>query len=125
MRLGLRIATVVVIGLMTTTAGRANERLSLKVTPRTAFAPVNLLVSVTIEPSASNRALTVVADSDDFYRSSEIPLEGDRAPHVVTVEFRGVPGGNYEITGMLIDPFGERRAVAQQVAHVLSQSTDR
>ena len=125
MRLSLRIGTVVVIGLMTTTAGRATARLSLKVTPRAAFAPVNLRVSATIEPSASNRVLAVVADSEDFYRSSEIPLEGDRAPHVVTVEFRGVPGGDYQITGTLIDQAGASRGVAQQVARVLSPSTDR
>jgi hypothetical protein len=119
------MAIVVVIGVLTTTAGTAAARLSLKVTPQAAFAPVNLRVSVTIEPNASNRTLAVMADSEDFYRSSEVPLEGDRAPHVVTVEFRGVPGGDYQITGMLIDQTGESRGIAQQLARVLSPATDR
>lgn len=120
----LWLAVLVGIGVMTTT-GAANERLSIKVTPRQAFAPVNLRVSVRIDPNNSNRALAIVADSEDFYRSSEIPLDGDRAPHVVTVDFPNVPGGDYQITGVLMDAAGQSRAVAHQVARVLSISTDR
>lgn len=119
------IAALVGIGVMTTMAGTASERLSLRVTPRQAFAPVNLWVSVSIDPDASNRALAIVADSEDFYRSSEIPLDGDRAPHVVTVEFRNMPGGDYQVTGVLLDAAGESRAVAQQTAHVLSATPER
>src|SRR5439155_24965013 len=77
------------------TAADAGECLTMKVSPRQALAPVNLRVSVRIEPSADNRALTIVAETSDFYRSSQIQLEGDRAPRVVSVEYPNVPGGEY------------------------------
>src|SRR6267378_7347229 len=56
------------------------DRLAMTVQPARSFAPSFLRVRVRIEPSAGNRWLEVIADSDGFYRSSEIPLDGDRAP---------------------------------------------
>ena len=46
--------------------------------------------------------MEVIADSAEFYRSSAITLEGDRAPKTMMVEFRTVPPGDYEVTAMLI-----------------------
>ena len=58
----------------------AGERMTLKVSPAIAFAPANLIVRAMIEADAGNRAITIVAESDDFYRSSQIQLDGDHAP---------------------------------------------
>jgi hypothetical protein len=53
------------------------DRMTMTVTPAQALAPSPLRVRVRIEPSAENRSLTVSADSGGFYRSSEIPLDGN------------------------------------------------
>jgi hypothetical protein len=66
--------------------------------------------------------LTVVADSEDFYRSSEVQLDGDRAPRTINVEFRNMPGGEYKVSGTLTDWTGQSRDVVQQTARVLSIS---
>ena len=55
------------------------ERITLKVSLAVAFAPANLVVRTTILADAENRAVQIVAESDDFYRSSELQLEGDKA----------------------------------------------
>ena len=98
----------------------ADNAISMRVSPKQAFAPVNLRISVTIEPSADNRSVVIVADSDQFYRSSQIPLEGEHAPRTVNVEFKGVPGGHYEISGTLVNNRGQQRAITRQFARLLS-----
>jgi hypothetical protein len=97
----------------------AGECLTMKVAPKQALAPVNLRVSVRIEPDADNRVLMIVADSPEFYRSSSIPLEGDRAPKTFTIEYPNVPGGAYAITSVLVNSLGRERAVARQTANVV------
>jgi hypothetical protein len=101
------------------TATNADEYMSMKVSPLTALAPVNLRVSVRVEPDADNRVLTIVADSGDFYRSSLIQLEGDRAPKTYTIEYPNVPGGNYDITSVLVNGMGRERASVHQMARVV------
>jgi hypothetical protein len=53
------------------------------------FAPAVLRVRVSIEPSAANRSLEVIADGDHFYRSSEIQLEGDHSPVTFNLKVLG------------------------------------
>ena len=53
----------------------AGERLALKVSPAVAFAPANLIVRTTVEADSANRAMEVVAESRDFYRSSSVELD--------------------------------------------------
>lgn len=105
-------------------AADAGECLSMKVSPRQALAPVNLRVSVRIEPNTANRVLMIVADSPQFYRSSQIQLEGDRAPRTFSIEYPNVPGGSYEITSVLVNSLGRERAVVHQTAHVVPPGGD-
>ena len=117
----------ILCGLLLTMSGlsvAAGEKLSLRASPEISFAPAHLVVRTSIEPDPDNRALEIVIDSPDFYRSSTIQLEGDQAPRTSVVEFRGVPGGNYEISARLFGQGGESRAVARRVVDVIA-SADR
>lgn len=98
----------------------AGEALAIKVTPAQSFAPATLRVLVRVEPSADNRALEIVADSPDFYRSSLVPLDGDHAPRVMMLSFRSVPSGEYEIRGTLVGAEGRVRARDHRNAMVLA-----
>ena len=102
-----------------TTAVDAGECLMMKVSPRQALAPVNLRVSVRIEPNADNRVLVIVADSPEFYRSSAIQLEGDQAPRTFNIQYPNVPSGQYEITSVLMNSMGRERATVRQMANVV------
>ena len=79
----------------------ANDRLALRVSPAVAFAPANLSVRATVQADAANRSIEIVAESADFYRSSEIQLEGDSAPRTTTFQFRSLPTGEYSVRGIL------------------------
>src|SRR5262245_10458074 len=81
----------------------AGERpgLSILVSPAVSFAPANLVVRATIAADSDNRAVEIVAESSDFYRSSEVQLDGDRAPRTTLFEFRSLPSGVYEVKAIL------------------------
>ena len=95
------------------------EQLTMAVSPAQSFAPSHLRVRVRLERHAENRRLAVVVDSENFYRSSEIQLEGEQAPKVMMIEFRGVPGGSYQVSTVVLDQSGRMRASASQGVNVI------
>ncbi len=103
----------------------AGDKLALKVSPSVAFAPANLAVRAMVEADAQNRAIEIVAESDDFYRSSEVQLDGDRAPRTNTFEFRSLPPGMYEVRATLLGARGEHRAAMRQQVNVMSSAAGR
>jgi hypothetical protein len=70
-------------------------------------------VRVTVEANRSNRTLEVVAESPDFRRSSQISLDGDRAPRLSHFNFRDLPSGVYEVSGTLIGQDGLQTRIAR------------
>jgi hypothetical protein len=103
------------LALATTTVG-GKEAVAIHVSPTVSFAPANLVIRTRVEPDDDNRAIEVVADSGEFYRSSTIPLEGDGAPKTTSFEFRSLPAGEYDVTAAVIGIDGQRKALAH--AHV-------
>jgi hypothetical protein len=75
-----------------------------------------------IASDPDNRAVQVVAESSEFYRSSEIQLEGDRAPRTSVFEFRSLPSGTYEVRATLRGPSGRELALVRQQVHVIESS---
>jgi hypothetical protein len=108
--LGLALAT-------TTVAGK--DAVSIRVSPAVSFAPARLVIRTRIEPDDNNRAIEVVANSEEFFRSSTIPLEGERAPRTTTVQFDSLPSGDYEVTAALIGADGQRRGLARMHVNVI------
>jgi hypothetical protein len=103
----------------------AGERMTLRVSPAIAFAPANLIVRTMIEADAGNRAIAIVADSQDFFRSSQIQLDGDHAPRTNTFEFRSLPPGTYQVKAILIGVGNEPRASVRQQVRVIANATGR
>jgi hypothetical protein len=108
-----------------TTIGAANESLSMRVSPATSFAPANLVIRTRVEPDADNRAIEVIADGEDFLRSSMMQLEGNRAPKTTVFEFRSLPPGEYQVTASLIGADGKRRAMARTHVNVIESAASR
>ncbi len=109
--MGLGICHVLVATLS------GGERLSMRVSPAVLVAPGSLTVSVIVETDAENRFLEVVAESPDFYRSSQIPMDGSNAPRLHVFHFTRLPIGLYQVTGKLIGAQGQR-AVALRLVKV-------
>jgi hypothetical protein len=111
------LSTIFALTAITASGG---EQLRLAVSPLQSFAPSTLNIRARVVPHADNRALTIIAESEDFYRSSDVPLEGDHAPATIMIQFRGLPSGEYRVSGVVTDSMGRRRAIADQQVRVIS-----
>ena len=89
------------------TPTRAGERLDLRVTPTVAFEPATVTVRATVTADEDHRALEVIAESDDYYRSSYIQLDGENAPRTTEIAFRSLPSGQYTVRAIVFGSRGE------------------
>jgi hypothetical protein len=108
-----------------TAAAGANQPLAIKVSPAVAFAPANLIIRISVDPDADNRSLQVVAESDDFLRSSTVMLEGERAAKTTQFEFRSLPPGEYAISVVVTGADGRQRAISRTQAKVVESGGTR
>ena len=108
-----------------TAAAGAHESLGIRVSPAVSFAPANLVIRTSVDPDADNRALEVVAQSEDFYRSSTVTLDGDRAAKTTQFEFRSLPPGEYEISVVVTGADGRPRAISRTQARVVESGAAR
>ena len=115
--LGMTVAATVAAG--------ANQPLTIKVTPAMSFAPANLVIRTSVDPDADNRSLEVVAESDDFYRSSAVTLDGDHAPKTTQFEFHSLPPGVYEVSVVVTGADGKKRAISRAQATVVESGAAR
>jgi len=135
--MAMRFATVTAAGLLTLTfvgAGtavaqnlrrvaakheavtqRADEGpLRLRLGAHVVSAPADFSGLVRLTPNADYRLLRVVLDSDNFYRSSDIQLEGDRSPRSHFLWWRSLPAGTYRIVVTVFGTQGLRTQVTQE-----------
>jgi hypothetical protein len=113
---------MLVLGLIiaATSVAAAKESVAIQVSPAVSFAPSDLVIRTNVEPDASNRVMEIIADSEGFYRSSAIQLEGDRAPRTTTVWFHSLPSGEYEVIAVVIGADGQQKALARAHVNILN-----
>jgi hypothetical protein len=116
-RPSLAIAVLLLVAAVPTFA---DTPMAMRVSPAQAFAPATLRIRVQLQPAAENHALELIIDSADYYRSSLVPLAGERAPRVLVLDFKGCPSGEYEVRSVLTDRVGRERASALQHVMVVS-----
>ena len=117
----ITLAALTITGLIFAAGSiTANEKLTLRVTPNVSSAPSTVTVRAYITPNAQNRLLKIEADSGEFYRSSEIQLDGDKAPLLTEFRLNSLPSGEYTVMAVLQDSTGEE-TVVRRTALVLSR----
>lgn len=119
-----RFALLCLAVCSTVSLNGAPAPMTLKVTPRTAMAPAIIRAEVAVEADDDNRILRVVAESAEFYRASEIQIDGSTGPRVRWIDFRHLPSGSYEISATLSGIRG-RRAMSTQLVQVLPSAAGR
>ena len=119
-RIATRVMMTVLLLALGATGPKAQEPVRIAASPTFAFAPALLRVRVRVEPNAANRTLTITADSDGYYRSSLMELEGDTSEKTFFVEFKRVPAGQYQLSAVVRNGSGKDVAVATQGVSILS-----
>lgn len=116
MRRNIRRWSLSIIAVAAVAAGgaalRAMDPLKIQVNGRYYAEPATVDVLVAVEPSKDNRTLRVEADGLDFFRASDVTLDGetDRKYHMVM--FRNIPAGDYVIRAVLLS--GKRELASAQ-----------
>ena len=106
------LAALSIIGMLTASGTTdASEKLTLRVTPNVSNAPSTVIVKATVAKNANNRWLHIEADSAEFFRSSQIQLDGERAPVVTEIRLPNLPGGEYTVKAVLRDNMGGETVV--------------
>ena len=118
----LAIATTIALISFTHTTGAA-EKLSLRVSPNVSNAPSTVIVTAIVARDPVNRWLHIEAESGEFYRSSDVELDGDKAPLVTEIRLNSLPGGNYAVTAVLKNNLGQE-TVVKRSAIVLSRFSE-
>jgi hypothetical protein len=121
----LRACLLGILIVTATLRAGAGEMMTVSVSPAVAFAPATLIVRASILADERNRTVEIVAESANFYRSSEIQLNGDKAPRTNTFEFRSVPSGTYEVKATLRDANGDARAAVRSQVSVITANGER
>jgi hypothetical protein len=101
-----------ILAMLAVVPGTTGESLRLSVNPTLSVQPAVVVVRVSIEPHEDNRAMRLVAESADYFRSSQVELDGQDAWRTTVFRYRDLPAGAYTITGTLLDPSGRERAEA-------------
>jgi hypothetical protein len=118
----MRVRTLVLaVGCLAVAPVGASDRVAVHASPRVAFAPADLNVMATIETSVDNRAIEIVAESEQFYRSSEIPLEGDRSARTAFVQFRALPSGTYVVRAVVRGTDGRPLATSATAVNIVGR----
>lgn len=98
--------------------------LTLRVTPRLAWIGSAVQALVRISPDDRNRLLRITVDSSDYYRSTDVTLDGAEARRSHLLLLPSLPAGSYAIHAVVYGASGERGRIEQQF-DVLSGHDDR
>lgn len=97
MRTAIGAAALIIIGAISAPRSPAKELVEIRVRGHYFAAPATVPITVAVEPGAQNRLLVVEADSDDYFRSSAIELDGENEKRLHSVEFKSLPAGHYTL----------------------------
>jgi hypothetical protein len=102
--------------LLWSDGGSAREVLEVKLSRLVVMEPGLLRVTIHVARAEDHRFVTIEADSDTFYRSSRIPLDGRSAPSTYVLDYASLPAGHYFIRVALQGTGGTVATVERRVA---------
>ena len=94
-RSAIALGTILVVAMISGVSSPAKEVVEIRLRTAVWSAPATVPIIVAVEPGADNRALFIEADGEDYYRSSEVELDGEKEKRLHTIEFKSLPAGAY------------------------------
>ena len=102
----LIVAAAILVGAAV--PSNATDRVAIRLNGYYFFEPATVRLVVTVEPDKANRLLRIQADGDQFFRSTELSLEGLAEKRIHTVEFKNLPAGSYAVRAEVLSASGVR-----------------
>jgi hypothetical protein len=80
------------------TVGDAADVVEIRLRGHFFAEPATVRITVAVEPAEEHRMLRIAADGEQYYRASELTLDGDRDKRLHTVELKNLPAGEYMLS---------------------------
>ena len=112
------LVSLVTVGLASAVGplvGVANDVVEIRLRGHYFVEPATVRITIAVEPDALNRSLTIEADSEWMFRSSQIHLPGADAQRIHTVELRGLPAGEYMLSAQVYSQQALRGVATQSL----------
>jgi hypothetical protein len=91
----------------------ADAPVTLTVRPAVLFAGRDVRTTVRTPRDPRNRELRIVVEAADYYKSSDVQLDGDDAAATHQFDWKELPSGAYRVEAILTRADGERRSATQ------------
>ena len=95
--------------------------LTVRVTPLVRLSRGEARGLVIVPRHADNRMLRVILESEDYYRLSDIQLDGEYAALSYPLSWRDLPPGSYCVTVQVYGPTGLRTATSIGNIHAMQK----
>ena len=82
--------------------------ITVRVTPTFAIEGSPVQAMVRVAPDAENRLLRISVDSESYFRSSDVQLDGDNAAITHYLQMHSLPAGEYAFLAVVYGPNRER-----------------
>ncbi len=104
---GLQLLGAAIISAIAGAATGAQDLVKIRMSGRYYAEPATVHMTISVEPNADNRVLRIEADGENFFRATDLQLEGSHAPKTHTVSFKNVPAGNYMVRAQVLSRLEE------------------
>ena len=106
---------VLVAGFLSTGAVSSGtaDPVTLAVRPTVLFAGRDVRTTVRTPRDPRNRELRIVVEAADYFKSSDVQLDGVDAPATHQFTWKELPSGAYRVEAILTRQDGERRTVSE------------
>ena len=84
-------------------------------------APGDVDISIQISPTVKTHELRVYAESESYFRSTTIGLNGLDSDPVHHFTWRSFPVGDYQVIGMLVDSDGAEEIIVRSSLRVINR----
>ena len=84
-------------------------------------APGDVEFSIRISPTIRTHELRVFAESESYYRSTTIGLDGLDSEPLHHFTWRSFPVGEYQVVGMLVDSDGYEEIIVRSALKVINR----
>src|SRR5688500_8695467 len=102
MRTAIVTIGLILLGALSVSHVPAKEIVEIKVHGYYFSAPATVPITIAVEPGAQNRMLVVEVDSEDYFRSSGVELDGEKEKRLHSVEFKSLPAGEYTLRAQVL-----------------------
>ena len=112
-----RVVTVILVlgvGVAAEVVAEQRAKLEMRLSGSVAMAPAVLRSTVFVEQHPDNRMLRVSIDGDNYFGSSDLPLEGADSPRSHQLMWKDLPAGDYQISTELFGATSRRATLVRR-----------